>query len=217
MKKTFGQIAFEEHYREVGYTCDMCVAPELWERVAAAVLAAQWRPVTEPPEDQDKYVLVRGGRLDTALFDFANISSDRTHWAEIPPFAEPKPAWTLTRHMPGFRKLEDGEEWHRNDFTEGMLPEGWRPLLLGEIPQPENGDQFYIRAEGWCKCQNSPGANAFMTLLRTRRPLPPTVAEKEREEFEAWAASAGYAFTDEGLRQWMFIGWQAARKQKGVK
>lgn len=26
---------------------------------------------------------------------------------------EDKPAWTLTRHLPGFRPLRDGEEWRR--------------------------------------------------------------------------------------------------------
>lgn len=40
--------------------------------------------------------------------------------------------WSLSRHLPGFRALRDGEEWHRTYFTEDMLPEGWRPLLKDE-------------------------------------------------------------------------------------
>jgi hypothetical protein len=75
------------------------------------------------------------------------------------------------RHIPGFRPLVPGEAWHRTDFTPDMLPEGWRPLLLGEyIVQ---GDAFY-----WQTCwrfvkEDFMPAQTGHCLNRTRRPLPP--------------------------------------------
>lgn len=94
---------------------------------------------------------------------------------------EDKPAWTLTRHLPGFRALRDGEEWHRQDFTEDMLAGGWRPLLLGETTVRELDE--YCHPGGplkWKKIYGLAGEQAgvtwsgidYNTYLRTRRPLP---------------------------------------------
>lgn len=91
---------------------------------------------------------------------------------------EDKPAWTLTRHLPGFRPLRDGEEWHRQDWTEDMLAGGWRPVLARE--QQEGGDEFigqsaYKEGSAWRTVIGnlcSP-AEIFPALFqRTRRPLP---------------------------------------------
>lgn len=76
--------------------------------------------------------------------------------------------WSLTRHIPGFRPLRENEQWHRSDWTEEMLEGGWRPLLLGEVPQPHAGDCF----ENGDRCQESPGAVSYMVRLKTRRQLP---------------------------------------------
>ena len=281
MKKTFGQIAFEEHYREVGYTCDRCVAPELWERVAAAVLAAQWRPVSEPPEDQDQFVIVStGSRQGDGICQFKLRSLARTQYMMIPPlppetvdpYAELKAAhaagkviqrkrtfygqwvdldkdrvklyfegeynpdelrvkpWTLSRHIPGFRPLEDGEEWHRQGWTEDMLPEGWRPMLKGERREigdglfPTSGssswrDKWQAVDSTWTQPQSPADSDSFHS--RTRRPLPPTKAEKERKEFEEWYSQNAFDYQSNpiGSRecglQWK--AWQAARKQKEAK
>jgi hypothetical protein len=81
--------------------------------------------------------------------------------------------WTLTRHIPGFRPLRDGEEWHRTDWTEEMLPEGWRPLLKGEMPL--QGDQYNgLMWRTWATQihDDETGAESFNLWQRTRRPLP---------------------------------------------
>lgn len=43
------------------------------------------------------------------------------------------PAWRLPDPPPG-------KNWHRDDWTEEMLPEGYRPLMDGELP--ESGDEI---------------------------------------------------------------------------
>jgi len=178
-KKTPGQICYEA-YGIFQLPWDKCTVHKQWESAAAAVLASQWRPVTEPPEDKTKPVIV----------------------------------WTLSRHIPGFRALEPGEEWHRNDFTEEMLPEGWRPLLLGE--QSAHGideamwshkpDEFTVQ-ELSCITEEE----NYNLFWRTTRHLPPTTQELERKEFEEWAFNAGYGCSATITRDTIFIGWQAAR------
>ncbi len=80
--------------------------------------------------------------------------------------------WQLTREIKGFRPLADGEEWHRNDWTKDMLPDGWRPLLLNE--QHVAGDEYKSSKDGKFRPQfNSPHTvHAHYKHRRTRRPLP---------------------------------------------
>lgn len=81
--------------------------------------------------------------------------------------------FTPTTNLPGFRELRAGEEWHRSDFTEEMLPTGWRPLLLGEIR--EGGDQYYSGDKIWTSLleyRDKAGARCSWTRYRTSRPLP---------------------------------------------
>ena len=260
-QKTPGQIAFEAALetrpdrKEFGITWESSASHAnhaSWEAAALAVLAAQWRPVSEPPEDESKVVLLAGGGLGVAELEFNRRSSKRTHWLETPPLPQPpidpyaelrqahaagkviqfetskdlwvvdrtgvfnhspdryrvKP-WELSRHLPGFRPLEPGEEWHRGDFTEGMLPEGWRPLLLGES---EVGTELQYWCHGTWQLQATFG-EAFETdwPRRTRRPLPPTKQELERKEFEEWFKLTKYS----AHHNWRacFEAWQAARKQ----
>lgn len=88
---------------------------------------------------------------------------------------------TLTNHLPGFRPLREGEEWHRQDWSEEMLPEGWRPLLRGEPAKLDDdecygGPGLYWRAvaglAGKTTAQMYEDDNWF---IRTRRPLPEPV------------------------------------------
>ena len=79
---------------------------------------------------------------------------------------------TLGRTVNG-HTLGDGQEWHRQDFTEDMLPDGWRPLLLNERDQPRDeycGDKY----DGFCELGDLAGTNAKETFTRRRtlRPLP---------------------------------------------
>lgn len=80
------------------------------------------------------------------------------------------PPWRLTRHLPGFRPLRDGEEWHRQDFSEDMLAGGRRPLLKEELIQV--GDE-YLQESQWIGVWKAGNASSFYHWhTRTRRPLP---------------------------------------------
>ena len=72
--------------------------------------------------------------------------------------------WTLPAPPPG-------REWHRQDFTEEMLPDGWRPLLLGETGDYEISDDGVVWRKG--EYPSIPCGPHQCTYYRTRRPLPP--------------------------------------------
>lgn len=76
-----------------------------------------------------------------------------------------------TGTVPGHRSLVAGEQWHRSDFTLEMLPEGYRPLLKGEVEQ--DGDEFFgPTSREWI---DSPDARKVVDdrhHVRTTRPLP---------------------------------------------
>jgi hypothetical protein len=79
------------------------------------------------------------------------------------------------RHIPGFRPLVPGEQWHRTDFTPDMLENQdgkgpWRPLLLGEYE--EQGDVL-ARSHKQCGMVIGQPADEEDFHRRTRRPLPP--------------------------------------------
>lgn len=66
----------------------------------------------------------------------------------------------------------EGKRWHRDDWTEEMLPEGTRPLLEGELIK--QGDEVYMQGKGpWGQATfiRSQASGSFYQL-RTRRPLP---------------------------------------------
>lgn len=79
--------------------------------------------------------------------------------------------WTLGRSVNGFT-LVDGQEWHRQDWTKEMLPEGWRPLIVGEDGVEY---EFYYRSK-WGAGSHTHGNPLDGTKdfwhRRTRRPLP---------------------------------------------
>lgn len=73
----------------------------------------------------------------------------------------PKPAWTLP-------DPPAGQQWHRTDWTEADLPEGWRPLMHGEYP---DGNDEVFDGE-WRGCRNLEVRNCSYYKTRTLRPLP---------------------------------------------
>lgn len=87
------------------------------------------------------------------------------------------PTWDFEniQYRPFTWKLPEppaGKRWHRDDFQEEDLPEGFRPLMKGEVPL--TGDEW--RSDrGWLKqtpeTDNTELAS-YHTKHRTRRPLP---------------------------------------------
>lgn len=94
--------------------------------------------------------------------------------------AEYRKPWTLGRSVKGFRPLADGEEWHRQDFTEDMLPDGWRPTLMGEnVFGTDEGLYDEWASVAPTRGHVDVGLPLDCVLYRTRRPLPAV---------EKWAA-----------------------------
>lgn len=82
----------------------------------------------------------------------------------IPPIATVA-NWTLPEIM--------GGRWHRNDFTEEMLPARYRPLLVSEMPQ--EGDELSVDARAWSKQYGvalTMAADGTQVHQRTQRSLP---------------------------------------------
>lgn len=70
-----------------------------------------------------------------------------------------------------------GKQWHRDDWTQDMLPEGWRPLLKGECACIEDQWTKPSLNGTWMAMQyNEMAPSNIKTELnlhqRTRRPLP---------------------------------------------
>ena len=87
--------------------------------------------------------------------------------------ADYRKPWTLGRSVNG-HTLADGQEWHRQDWTEDMLPEGWRPKLRGERKHAgtelfhQNGHpSWYAYSES---CDENESDRFY--FFRTLRPLP---------------------------------------------
>jgi hypothetical protein len=113
-----------------------------------------------------------------------------------------KPEWTLGRSVNG-HTLRDGQEWHRTDWTEDMLPDGWRPLLLGEYTHV--GDMLFPTsgADTWRnKWQTQSEEDVQMIPSpesyhwRTRRPLPILTPEQIAEGWVEWHGGKCPVFLD---------------------
>jgi hypothetical protein len=88
--------------------------------------------------------------------------------------SQPAPAWRLPDPPPG-------QQWHRTDWTQEMLPEGYRPLLLGE-PQ-QDGDEF-LRSSNQAWTPVAFGSNQqSRPVHHHRRPLPTTSAQLAPVEY----------------------------------
>ncbi len=85
-----------------------------------------------------------------------------------------KPRELTESRLTGWRSLRADENWHRKDFTIDMLPDGYRPVLLGEARQP--GDEYlvadWIAFKGGEESLDKDGLTKGSYLTRTKRPLP---------------------------------------------
>jgi hypothetical protein len=131
---------------------------------------------------------------------------------DIQAFPAPPP-WTLTRHIPGFRPLRDGEEWlaveHWNRET---LPDGARPLFVGEAR--EDGDEvFCFETQGW---HVWPYRTSIISLsvvdssanpTRTRRPLPEPAPEPAKVPLGPEDVLPGSVISNEtiGMAHWKYV------------
>ncbi len=88
--------------------------------------------------------------------------------------AKPVPPWSLPAPP-------EGREWHRADWTEDMLPEGWRPVLEGE--NYNYGDMRFCCGD-WVLRTAHYKAERIHPHSRTRRPLPtpPTLRPWTKDE-----------------------------------
>jgi len=98
---------------------------------------------------------------------------------------EPEAPWTLSRQLPGFRALAEGEEWHRSDFTREMLPNGKRPSLLNEPAHKD--DEIFINQK-WITDACDVGFPMQPKHLHTRtsRPLPLLTPAQVAEGWIEW-------------------------------
>jgi len=178
--KTPGQVAFGVFASDGVWNEAASEYKQRWEHAASAVLAAfghsgldaaiarmEAVPWNELPGEVLTAESIRA-RLIKAARDGqsapkADIYHDNPRY-RIKPWTLPPPP--------------EGQEWHRTDWTEDMLPEGWRPLLKGEARQ--KGDEFemtrYRTHTAWQACSGPPAepnkANERWCYHRTRRPLP---------------------------------------------
>jgi hypothetical protein len=143
--------------------------------------------------------------------DTPNFDSSNVQWRIKP--------WSLTRSLPGFRPLVDGEEWYNGQRFEGEdLAEGSRPILVREKVQ-EDDEYFCPFSELWVPTYNHvacKGEPALNFKYRTTRPLPalPDPQREAEEAFEKWwnERCANPAQHTNSLHDAMLAAWQAASK-----
>ena len=94
--------------------------------------------------------------------------------------------WDVRRKVAEWKLPEppEGKQWHRTDWTKDMLPEGWRPLLAGEVIQEvdecchksPNSHFGACYSFIWLTPESTEDKNKFAPPIefrfRTRRPLP---------------------------------------------
>jgi hypothetical protein len=96
----------------------------------------------------------------------------------------------------------EGRQWHRLDWTQEMLPEGWMPLLLGEYGVI-NIDEFASYPNGvWLSVQATGPSVPGQLHTRTTRPLhAPSIPQPEEIPYEETDLfHARKALLDEGMR-----------------
>lgn len=98
-----------------------------------------------------------------------------------------EPEWILGNSVNGFT-LGEGQQWHRLDWIREMLPDGWRPLLMGESVQA--GDEAWQQSEnaeeGYWSLWEVSSIFAPVTHHRTRRPLPAPATVEPELTYHQW-------------------------------
>ena len=174
--KTPGQIACDAFHKH-----EQRGSKSSWDASAEAVIAEHERRKAEQvkpdPNAACKMAMEQGKRIQRSMPNGQWATATTPQWyPHIEYRVHPddiKPEWKLP-------DPPEGEQWHRTDWTQDMLPDGYRPLLLGETDQ--DGDE----CDGCGKWQVLYRVNSVTALLsprcRTTRPLPvkpdPFAAEK---------------------------------------
>jgi hypothetical protein len=92
----------------------------------------------------------------------------------------------------------ENKQWHRVDFTEEMLPEGWRPLLKDEDSQP---DDEYLTGNLW-RWSGGVSSLEIKARYRTQRPLPaPSTPQPSQSDTPISDAMKGFVELTERLGQ----------------
>ena len=115
--------------------------------------------------------------------------------------SQTKPADAPTWELP---PLPAGMEYHRTDWTQDMLPDGYRPLLLGEVNVPgvDERECGGMRSGEWLPLSSVEASASHHPHLRTARPLPvkpdPFAAEKA-----AFAAGKTIQYYSKSILEWL--------------
>jgi hypothetical protein len=161
-----------------------------WE---APITKAEFQRMVKPdPYAELKAAHAAGKTIQYKVFKlFGNFAwEDRPNpdWSLPPDHYRIKP-WSLSRQIPGFRALRDGEEWHRGkEYIESDLPQGTRPFLIGEKTHEgcwcEDSGMWQIFRHGRYATEVS---DSKQMKFRTTRPLPEplTLLDMTKEDFEA--------------------------------
>lgn len=150
------------------------------EGVIAEEVGADFRLVTKlerkgPTPPAAQFWNVDEWNENECLWDYDDEEKYTFRVPADTPFALPPapPVWTLPTPP-------KGRQWHRQDWTQEHLPDGFRPLLKGERIQ--NGDALNYQhhgAYGWTTINSDPAEEGHCVdefpsyFYRTTRPIPP--------------------------------------------
>lgn len=121
----------------------------------------------------DPYAALKQAYAEGKTIEINAGSASEPDWVAVP-----DPTWCT---FPRWYRIKtwalpappEGRQWHRNDWTEAMLPPGWRPLLLGEEDGPDV--EWFNSCEFWAPCARLARleyAAGDWRPRRTQRPLP---------------------------------------------
>jgi len=111
---------------------------------------------------------------------------------------KPEPQWKLP-------DPPEGQKWHRDDWTEDMLPEGYRPLLFGEVWC--RSDEYYSNGR-WQERRHTNWLGQAVDEYalypcRTKRPLPEPKPEEWAAEKAAFVEGRAIQFQPKGFNKWL--------------
>jgi hypothetical protein len=154
-----------DHMRRFFPTWDEATMPLHRTDWTEDMLPDGWRPLLkgEAYKNGDEFKLGSEWRVETNVSSYQTTDYCHYHTRTRRPLPKAAP-WTLP-------PPPAGQQWHRTDWTEDMLPEGWRPLLYDEIPQ--FGDQVWEFGKGpWGKYVTAEPRHSAHNHTRTMRPVP---------------------------------------------